>query len=78
VGSLGFDSGCSSGARHDPKLKVFFERVAQRGGRQKAIVAVARKMLVSIYYVLKRHEPYRGEDAELRRRKVNRLRRLAC
>jgi hypothetical protein len=40
---------------------------------QKAVVAVARKMLVSIYYVLKRNEPYRGEDAELRGRKVNRL-----
>ena len=65
-------------ARHDGRLKAFFERVAARRGVQKAIVAVARKMLVSIYYVLKRREPYRGEDAGLRRRKLIRLRRLAC
>jgi len=43
---------------------------------QKAVVAVARKLAVSIYYVLKRNEPYHGEDAGLRRRKVNRLRRM--
>ena len=43
---------------------------------QKAVVAVARKLAVSIYYVLKRGEPYRGEDVELRRRKVYRLRRM--
>jgi len=64
-------------ARHDPELRRFFERVAGRRGVQKAVVAVARKMLVSIYYVLKRGEPYRGEDSRLRWRKVNRLRRLA-
>ena len=39
---------------------------------------MARKMLVSIYFVLKRREPYRGEDSRLKRRKLNRLRRLAC
>jgi len=60
-------------ARYDPKLKGFFERVAGRGGTQKAVVAVARKMLVSIYYVLKRGEVYHGEDLELKGRKVNRL-----
>ena len=64
-------------ARHDPRLKGFFERVSARGGCQKAVVAVARKMLVSIYYVLKRMEPYRGEDSRLRRRKLIRLRRRA-
>jgi transposase len=63
-------------ARHDPKLRCFFERVAARRGVQKAIIAVARKLAVSIYYVLKRNEPYHGEDAGLRRRKVNRLRRM--
>jgi len=63
-------------ARHDPKLRRFFERVAARRGVQKAVVAVARKLAVSIYYVLKRGERYRGEDAGLRRRKVYRLRRM--
>jgi transposase len=64
-------------ARYDPKLRSFFERVAGRGGRQKAVVAVARKMLVSIYHVLKREESYHGEGSELKRKKVNRLRREA-
>jgi len=66
-------------ARHDPRLKGFFERVSARarGGVQKAVVAVARKMLVSIYYVLKRMEPYRGEDSRLKKRKLIRLRRRA-
>lgn len=64
-------------ARHDPELRCFFGRVASRRGVQKAVVAVARKMAVSIYYVLRRGEFYRGEDAELRRRKVYRLRRMA-
>ena len=63
-------------ARHDPRLRRFFERVAARRGVQKAVVAVARKLAVSIYYVLKRGERYHGEDAGLRRRKVYRLRRM--
>ena len=53
-------------ARHDGRLKAFFERVVARRGVQKAIVAVARKIFVSIYYVFKRREPYWGEDAGLR------------
>ncbi|MDE1828868.1 MAG: transposase [Thaumarchaeota archaeon] len=32
-------------ARHDPKLKPFYERIARRKGNQKAAVAVARKIL---------------------------------
>lgn len=43
-------------SRYDPHLKEFYERLAKRRGNKKAIVAVARKMLVSIYYVLKRDE----------------------
>jgi hypothetical protein len=37
---------------------------------QKAVVAVARKLAVSIYYVMRCGEPYRGEDAGLRRRVI--------
>jgi transposase len=64
-------------ARFDPKMRGFFLRVERRRGRQKAIVAVARKLLVSVYYVLSRMEPYHGEAVELKRRKVIRLRNLA-
>jgi transposase len=45
-------------SRYDPKLRGVYQRVATRRGHQKAITAVARKMLVSIYYVLKRNEEY--------------------
>ena len=64
-------------ARHDPKLRPFFERLERRRGRHKAIVAVARKMLVSIYHVLSLMEPYHGEDADFRRKKVKRMWRRA-
>lgn len=35
-------------ARYDPKMKTFYERILKKKGSQKARVAVARKMLVSI------------------------------
>lgn len=63
-------------ARFDPKLKSFYERVASRKGSYKAIVAVARKMLVSIYWVLTRSEYYDGDRPEARERKVKNLKRL--
>ena len=36
----------------------FCTRLKQRKNKQIAIVATARKMLVSMYYMLKRNEPY--------------------
>jgi predicted cupin superfamily sugar epimerase len=36
----------------------FHERIAKKNGHSKAKVAVTRKMLVSIYYVLTRDEIY--------------------
>jgi len=37
-------------ARYDPKMKTFYERISRKKGHQKALIAVARKMLVSIYF----------------------------
>lgn len=62
-------------SRFDPKLRGFYLRVAARRGHQKAITAVARKMLVSIYHVLKRQEEYHGQRDELLERKIRRLQR---
>jgi len=62
-------------SRFDPKLRGSYLRVAARRGHQKAITAVARKMLVSIYHVLKRHEEYHGQRNELLERKIRRLQR---
>jgi len=43
---------------NDEYLSRFYERLASRKNTQKAIVATARKMLVSIYYMLDRGEVY--------------------
>ncbi len=60
-------------SRYDPKLRSFYTRVATRRGHQKAITAVARKMLVSIYYMLKRNEDYQGQRDDLLEKKIRRL-----
>jgi len=43
---------------NDEYLSRFYERLASRKNSQKAIVATARKMLVSIYHMLDRDEVY--------------------
>ncbi len=63
-------------ARRDPKLKPFYERISRKKGHQKAVVAVARKMLVSIYHVLTRNELYHGDREDGRARKLKNLKRL--
>ncbi len=60
-------------SRYDPRLHGFYQRLAARRGHQKAITAVARKMLVSIYYVLKRQEKYQGQRDDLLEKKIRRL-----
>lgn len=44
--------------RHPGSLKDFYMALSKKAGKQKAIVAVARKMLVGIYFVLKEHKPF--------------------
>lgn len=39
-------------------LSALYHRLAGRRGKKRAIVAVAHSILVSIYYMLSRHEPY--------------------
>lgn len=43
----------------DPFLRTVYHRLSRKKGKAKARVAIARKLLVSIYYVLKNKEPYR-------------------
>jgi transposase len=45
-------------ASNDEYLTRFYDRLARRKNSQKAIVATARKMLVSIYHMLDREEVY--------------------
>jgi len=44
--------------RHDEYLRNFYLRVKRERGHNIAIVATARKMLVCIYYMLKRKGVY--------------------
>jgi len=60
-------------SRHDPRLRGFYLRILKRRGYQRAIVAVARKMLVAIYHVLSKNEAYHGVRGELFERKLKRL-----
>ena len=66
-------------------LAAQFRRIAARRGKGRAIVAVGHSVLVAIYYMLTRHEPYRELGAQyfdehardhVQRRLVHRLERL--
>ena len=50
--------------RSDPYWKAQFIRLKKRMHVNKAIVSIARRMLVSIWYILTRREPYRHFDEE--------------
>jgi len=45
--------------RKDPVLYAFYEKLKRNKGSGVALVAVARKLLVSVYHILKKGEPYR-------------------
>ena len=66
-------------------LAAQFRRIAARRGKGRAIFAVGHSVLVAIYYMLSRHEPYRDLGAQyfdeqardhVQRRLVHRLERL--
>ncbi|MBV6418470.1 MAG: IS110 family transposase ISAzo28 [Steroidobacteraceae bacterium] len=71
--------------KKDSFFSVLYRRLAMRRGKLRAIVAVARRILQTIYFMLKRKEPYReintaeleqaGRDG-IARRAVRRLNRL--
>lgn len=44
--------------RNDERFRNFYERIKQRKGPQKAIVATARKLLTVVYAVLRDKKPY--------------------
>jgi transposase len=58
-------------ANHDPRLRSFYERVKERRGDQKAIVAVANKMLKIIWFMLKRKEEYESTNKKRYMKKLN-------
>ena len=44
--------------RFDPHWKQVFERLQRRLGTSIAIIAIARKLLVVVYHLRIKHEPY--------------------
>ena len=52
-----------SASRYSPSLGRFHERLAFKHGRNAAKIAVARKMLTIIFWMLTRHEPYQEPTA---------------
>ena len=50
--------------RSDPYWKVQYEHLKKTKHPNKAIVAIARKLLVSVWYILTHREPYRHFDVE--------------
>jgi transposase len=59
--------------RWDAKLGEFYERVKARRGGQKAIVAVANKMLKIVWVMLVRREPYGNVNQVRYEKKLNRV-----
>ncbi len=55
-------------------LAAVYQRLKARRGKQKAIIAVAHRLLVAIYHMLKHREPYReigsGPPSELAKQKL--------
>jgi len=62
-----------SAVNHDERLRTFYERVSQRRGEQKAIIATANKMLKIIWTILTRNEPYQSRNENLYQEKLNRV-----
>ena len=59
--------------RFDARFKRFYERYSKRRGKGKAAVAVAHEMMRIVYFMLKRNEPYRGQNVELTVKKLKRM-----
>ena len=57
----------------DPRLRAFYERVRQRRGDQKAVVALANKMLKIIWSMLTWKEPYESANGKSYVKKLNSL-----
>jgi transposase len=47
----------------DSYFAQVYRRLAGRRGSKKAIMAVAHRLLIAVYYILLRHEPYRAPGA---------------
>lgn len=58
---------------HDARFQRAYKRVSRRGGKGKAIVAVAHEMIRIVYFMLRDNAPYRGQNVELTLRKLKNM-----
>lgn len=56
---------------HDDRMRAFYECVKHRRGDQKAIIAVANKMLKITWFMLTRKEPYESRNERRYQQKLN-------
>ncbi len=55
--------------RHDPSLRLYFNRIKAKNGKNAAKIAVARRLLTIVYRILKDKRPYyQGEVARDQKR----------
>lgn len=60
--------------KKDPKLRACYSKILIKKGRAKAKIAVARKLLVAIYFILKNNQPYKlSHNLGKRTKKIYRL-----
>jgi Golgi nucleoside diphosphatase len=59
---------------YDDRISKFYRRIASRRGTQKAKVA-AKEMLVIIWHMLTKNEPYRTMNKDLVQRKYKKMER---
>ncbi|MGB9169278.1 MAG: transposase [Nitrososphaeraceae archaeon] len=68
---------CSlSAIRHDNQMRTFYERIKQRKGHGKAIVATAKEMFVIIWYMLTRQQLYRFMNKNRYEQKLESLKKI--
>ncbi len=51
-------------SRKEPYFAIKYQRLAKRRGKKKAIIAIARMMLTSIYHMLSDNEDFHPDDYE--------------
>ena len=51
--------------RSDPHWKAHYKRLTKSKHPNKAIVAIARRLLVAVWFILSRREPYQHFDQEV-------------
>jgi hypothetical protein len=58
------ESAWAASKTKDTSYNAFYHNIVRRRGKKRALVALANRMLIDIYYVLKTRVPYQDSDAE--------------